>query len=173
VTGLQVTRLCADINTVVAGRQLDDDGAVLLKLSNGASAVLTASQIAAGEENNVRIRVYGDKGGLEWQQVDANTLQVKWLDRPAEIRRTGTGYVSSFAKHNARAPAGHPEGYLEAFANLYRNFALTLQARDTGETASPEALDYPSIADGVRGMAFIENVIASGQSDKKWTEFTV
>ena len=173
VTGLQVTRLCADINTVVPGRQLDDDGAVLLKLSNGASAVLTASQIAAGEENNVRIRVYGDKGGLEWQQVDANTLQVKWLDRPAEIRRTGTGYVSSFAKHNARAPAGHPEGYLEAFANLYRNFALSLQARDAGETASQEALDYPSIADGVRGMAFIENVIASGQSDKKWTEFTV
>ncbi|MGI4886982.1 MAG: Gfo/Idh/MocA family protein [Janthinobacterium lividum] len=173
VTGLQVTRLCADINTVVPGRQLDDDGAVLLKLSNGASAVLTASQIAAGEENNVRIRVYGDKGGLEWQQVDANTLQVKWLDRPAEIRRTGTGYVSSFAQHNARVPAGHPEGYLEAFANLYRNFALSLQARNAGETATPEALDYPSIADGVRGMAFIENVIASGQSDKKWTEFTV
>ncbi|WP_204376064.1 Gfo/Idh/MocA family protein [Hymenobacter coccineus] len=173
VTGLQVTRLCADINTVVPGRQLDDDGAVLLKLSNGASAVLVASQIAAGEENNVRIRVYGDKGGLEWQQVDANTLQVKWLDRPAEIRRTGTGYVGSFAQHNARVPAGHPEGYLEAFANLYRNFALTLQAREAGETASPEALDYPSIADGVRGMAFIENVIASGQSDKKWTEFTV
>ncbi|AMJ66146.1 oxidoreductase [Hymenobacter sp. PAMC 26628] len=173
VTGLQVTRLCADINTVVPGRQLDDDGAVLLKLSNGASAVLTASQIAAGEENNVRIRVYGDKGGLEWQQVDANTLQVKWLDRPTEIRRTGTGYVGSFAQHNARVPAGHPEGYLEAFANLYRNFALSLRARDAGETAPPEVLDYPSIADGVRGMAFIENVIASGQSDKKWTEFTV
>ncbi|TPG61792.1 gfo/Idh/MocA family oxidoreductase [Hymenobacter nivis] len=173
VTGLQVTHLCADINTVVPGRQLDDDGAVLLKLSNGASAVLIASQIAAGEENNVRIRVYGDKGGVEWQQVDANTLQVKWLDRPAEIRRTGTGYVGSFAQHNARVPAGHPEGYLEAFANLYRNFALTLQAREAGETASPEALDYPSIADGVRGMAFIENVIASGQSEQKWTAFTV
>ena len=87
--------------------------------------------------------------------------------------RTGTGYVSSFAQHNARVPAGHPEGYLEAFANLYRNFALSLQARDAGATAAPEALDYPTIADGVRGMAFIENVIASGRSDKKWTEFTV
>ena len=173
VTGLHVTRLCADINTVVPGRQLDDDGAVLLKLSNGASAVLMASQIAAGEENNVRIRVYGDQGGLEWQQVDANTLQVKWRDRPTEIRRTGTGYVGSFAQHNTRVPAGHPEGYLEAFANLYRNFALSLQARDAGTTASPEALDYPTIADGVRGMAFIENVIASGKSDKKWTELTV
>ena len=173
VTGLQVTQLCADINIVVAGRQLDDDGSVLLKLSNGASAVLMASQIAAGEENNIRIRVYGELGGLEWQQAEANTLQVKWLDKPTEIRRTGTGYVSSFAQHNTRTPAGHPEGYLEAFANLYRNFALTLQAELSGETASPEALDYPSIAEGVRGMAFIESVIASGKSDKKWTDFLV
>ena len=173
VTGLQVVKLCADINTVVAGRQLDDDGAVLLKLSNGASAVLMASQIAAGEENNVKIRVYGEVGGVQWQQVDANSLLVSWLDKPTEIRRTGTGYVGSFARHNARTPAGHPEGYLEAFANLYRNFALTLQARAAGTPATPEMLDYPGIADGVRGMAFIENVIASGKSTEKWTEFTV
>ncbi len=173
VSGLQVVKLCADINIVVAGRQLDDDGAVLLKLANGASGVLTASQIAAGEENNVRIRVYGEKGGLEWQQADANTLLVKWLDRPTEIRRAGTGYVGPYARHNTRTPAGHPEGYLEAFANLYRNFALSLQADMAGQTASPEALDYPSLEDGVRGMAFIENVIASGRSDKKWTDFIV
>ncbi|MDJ0364201.1 Gfo/Idh/MocA family oxidoreductase [Hymenobacter sp. H14-R3] len=173
VTGLQVVKLCADINTVVAGRQLDDDGAVLLKLNNGASAVLMASQIAAGEENNVKIRVYGDKGGVEWQQADNNTLLVRWLDSPAEIRRTGTGYVGSFAQHNARVPAGHPEGYIEAFANLYRNFALTLQARANGTPATPEMLDFPSISDGVRGMAFIEHVIASGKSTEKWTEFTV
>jgi predicted dehydrogenase len=173
VTGLRVDKLCADINIVVPGRRLDDDGAVLLKLSNGASGVLTATQIAAGEENNVRIRAYGDKGGLEWQQADANTLLVKWLDKPAEIRRAGTGYVSSFAQHNTRTPSGHPEGYLEAFANLYRNFALTLQAEINGQTGTPEALDYPSLEDGVRGMAFIENVIASGHSEKKWTEFTV
>jgi predicted dehydrogenase len=173
VTGLQVTQLCADINIVVPGRQLDDDGAVLLKLSNGASAVLMASQIAAGEENNVKIRVYGEKGGLEWQQVDANTLRVNWLDKPSEIRRTGTGYVSSFAQHNSRTPSGHPEGYLEAFANLYRNFALCVQAQENGSLPPPEAFDYPSVADGVRGMAFIENVIASGKSDKKWTEFSV
>ncbi|UOQ77757.1 Gfo/Idh/MocA family oxidoreductase [Hymenobacter sp. 5516J-16] len=173
VTGLQVSQLCADINTVVPGRQLDDDGAVLLRLSGGASGVLVATQVAAGEENNVRLRVYGEKGGLEWQQVDANTLLVKWLDRPTEIRRTGTGYVSSYARHNTRTPAGHPEGYLEAFANLYRNFALSLQADLSGTTAPPEALDYPGIAAGVRGMAFIENVIASGRSEQKWTEFTV
>ena len=172
VTGLRVTQLCADLNTVVAGRRLDDDGAVLLKLSNGASGVLTATQIAAGEENNVRIRVYGEYGGLEWQQADANTLLVKWLDRPAEIRRAGTDYVGAAARHNTRTPAGHPEGYLEAFANLYRNFALCLLAREAGTAPPPEALDYPSLSEGVRGMAFIEHVVASDQSELKWTEFT-
>ena len=173
VTGLSVTKLCADINTVVPGRRLDDDGAVLLRLAGGASGVLVATQVAAGEENNVRIRAYGDRGGLEWMQADANTLLVKWLDRPAEIRRAGTGYVGSFAQHNARTPAGHPEGYLEAFANIYRNFALTLQAEAAGRTAPAEALDFPGLEEGIRGMAFIENVITSGQSEQKWTEFTV
>jgi predicted dehydrogenase len=173
VSGLQVTQLCADINIVVEGRKLDDDGAVLLKLNNGASAVLTATQIAAGEENNVKIRVYGEKGGVEWEQWDANTLKVKSNDGPTEIWRTGAGYVSSFATHNTRTPGGHPEGYLEAFANLYHNFALSIKAGIEGTTASPEVLDYPGIDDGVRGMAFIENVIASGKSDIKWTKFNV
>ncbi len=173
VTGLEVTRLCADINVVVDGRLLDDDGAVLLKFNNGASGVLTATQIAAGEENNVKIRVYGEKGGLEWQQKDNNSLLVKWLDKPAEIIRTGAGYTSSFAQHNTRTPAGHPEGYLEAFANLYRNFALTLKARLSGEMATEEMKDYPGINEGLRGMAFIENVIASGKSSQKWTDFSV
>ncbi|MEO8885873.1 MAG: Gfo/Idh/MocA family oxidoreductase [Mucilaginibacter sp.] len=173
VTGLQTTKMCADINIVVEGRKLDDDGAVLLKFNNGASGVLTSSQIAAGEENNVKIRVYGEKGGLEWQQADANSLLVKWGDKPAEIRRTGAGYVSSFATHNTRTPAGHPEGYLEAFANLYRNFALTIKAGIEGKQATPEMLDFPGIEDGVRGMAFVENVIASGKSNEKWTNFNV
>ena len=173
VSGLSVTKLCADINVVVPGRRLDDDGAVLLKLSNGASGVLVATQVAAGEENNVRIRAYGDKGGLEWMQADANTLLVKWLDRPTEIYRAGTGYVGSFARHNSRTPAGHPEGYLEAFANIYRNFALTLQAEAAGRPAPAEALDFPGLEAGIRGMAFIENVIASGHSDTKWTDFIV
>jgi predicted dehydrogenase len=173
ISGLQVTKMCADINIVVEGRKLDDDGAVLLKFNNGASGVLTASQIAAGDENNVKIRVYGEKGGLEWQQDIANTLLVKWLDKPAEIMRTGGGYVSSFTSHNTRTPAGHPEAYLEAFANLYRNFALSIKADMAGKTPTPEELDYPGIEEGVRGMAFVENVIASGKSDKKWTEFTI
>ncbi|WP_246104217.1 Gfo/Idh/MocA family protein [Mucilaginibacter corticis] len=173
VTGLQVTQICADINIVVEGRKLDDDGAVLIKMNNGASAVLTATQIAAGEENNVKIRVYGETGSLEWQQWDANTLVVKMSGEPWQIYRTGGGYVSSFATHNTRTPGGHPEGYLEAFANLYHNFALCVKAQLEGTQASPEAQDYPGIDEGVRGMAFIENVIASGKSDIKWTKFNV
>ncbi|MFD2244636.1 Gfo/Idh/MocA family protein [Pontibacter ruber] len=173
VSGLEVTQLCADINTVVEGRRLDDDGAVLLKFNNGASGVLIATQVAAGEENNVKIRVYGEHGGVEWQQQDANTLQVKWLDRPTEIWRTGGGYVSTYAQHNTRTPAGHPEGYLEAFANLYRNFALCIKAELEGKQPEPEWQDYPGIEEGVRGMAFIENVVASGKSDKKWLNFTI
>ncbi|MBO0359549.1 Gfo/Idh/MocA family oxidoreductase [Hymenobacter sp. BT186] len=172
VSGLHVTELCADINTVVPNRRLDDDGAVLLKLGDGASGVLVATQIAAGEENNLRLRIYGEKGGLDWQQADANTLLVKWLDRPTEVRRTGAAYLSAPARHNSRIPPGHPEGYLEAFANLYRNFALTLLAEQGGPPAPPEAQDYPGIEEGLRGMAFIENVIASGRSEQKWTRFS-
>lgn len=170
VSGKSVEQLCADIQTVVPGRKLDDDGAVLLRFSEGASGVLIATQIAAGEENNVKVRVYGEKGGIEWKQEDANTLLVKWLDKPVEIWRTGTGYVSSFAKHNSRTPSGHPEGYLEAFANHYRNFALCVQAQKRGEQPKAEWLDFPGIEEGVRGMLFIEKVIESGKSDVKWTK---
>lgn len=173
VSGLSVTKLCADINTVVEGRQLDDDGAVLLKFNNGASGVLIATQVAAGEENNVKIRVYGENGGVEWKQEDANSLLVKLLDKPVEIYRTGGGYTSSFAQKNTRTPAGHPEGYLEAFANLYKNFALTIQAHLAGKKPEQEWLDFPGIEEGIRGMAFIENVIASGKSSEKWTDFKI
>jgi predicted dehydrogenase len=168
VSGLQTTSLCADINIMVEGRKLDDDGAVLLKYNTGANGVLFATQVAAGEENNVKVRVYGEKGGLEWKQEDANTLLIKWLDKPAEIYRAGTGYLSSFASQNCRTPAGHPEGYLEAFANLYRNFALTVKATINGEQPKDEWLDFPGVNEGVRGMLFIEKVIESGNSDKKW-----
>lgn len=171
ISGLQVTKLCADINIVVPNRQLDDDGAVLLKFNNGASGLLLATQVAAGEENNVTVQVYGDKGGLEWKQEDCNTLLLKWPDQPVQKLRTGAGYVSSFAQHNTRVPAGHPEGYLEAFANLYRNFALSLQARLAGITPQPEWLDFPGITDGIRGMQFIDTVIESGRSDIKWLPF--
>jgi len=173
VSGLQVTEICASLNTYVEGRLLDDDGDVLLKYNNGASGILFATQIAAGEENNIKIRVYGEKGGLEWQQADNNTLQLKWLDKPNETLRTGAGYVSSFASHNTRTPAGHPEGYLEAFANLYRNFAFTVRAKASGEIPKKEWLDFPGVEEGIRGMAFIINVVASSKSEMKWKKFEV
>jgi predicted dehydrogenase len=173
ITGLQVTELSAALNIVVEGRALDDDGAVFLKFDNGATGVLTASQITAGEENNLFIKIYGENGGLEWHQQEPNTLLVKWLDRPTEIVRTGMGYVSAIAKQNSRTPGGHPEGYLEAFGNIYRNFALTLSAKMNGETVDSSLIEFPSVEDGIRGMAFIENVVKSNKSNEKWMKFEV
>jgi predicted dehydrogenase len=170
ITGLQITELCADISAFVPGRRLDDDGNVLLRFENGAKGILHASQIAAGEENNLNIRVYGEKGGLEWRQMEPNTLLVKWLDRPTQVYRTGVGPLYPEAQAHTRIPAGHPEGYLEAFANIYRNFARALRAHAAGETPDP-MLDFPSVRDGVRGMRFIEKVIESGKSRQKWVKF--
>jgi len=176
ITGSKITKLCADLNIMVEGRALDDDGNVLLKFDNGAAGALMASQVAAGEENALRIRIYGEKGGLEWAQHEPNTLMIKWLDQPAQILRAGGNYgdrLSSYATQNCRTPGGHPEGYLEAFGNIYRNFALTLSAKLEGTTPSKEALDFPGVDDGIRGMAFIDSVVASSQSDKKWTEYVI
>jgi len=175
ITGAKVTKLCADLNIMVQGRALDDDGNVLLKFDNGAAGVLIASQVAAGEENALKIRIYGEKGGLEWAQQEPNTLLVKWLDQPTQILRAGSGYahLSSFATKNCRTPGGHPEGYLEAFGNIYRNFAQTLLCRVNGGEPTPEMLDFPRVEDGIRGMAFIDTVVASNGSDQKWTEFSV
>ena len=173
ITGLKVTRLCADINIVVEGRQLDDDGAALLKFDNGASGVLVASQVLSGEENTLTIKVYGEKGGLEWKHTQPNSLLMLWPDAPMQVLRAGTGYLGSFAKHNTRTPSGHPEGFIEAFANHYRNFALCVKAKLSGEKPKEEWLDFPGVEDGVRGMAFIDNVIASGKSEQKWVEFVV
>ena len=174
ITGAKITDVCAELNTLVEGRIMDDDGAVLLKFDTGAKGVLMASQVAAGEENALRIRIYGEKGGIEWFQHDPNTLMVRWLDEPTQILRAGSNngtHLSSFATHNCRTPGGHPEGYLEAFANIYRNFALTLNCKLDGTTPTPEMSDFPSVDDGIRGMAFIDNVVASSQSDIKWTPF--
>ncbi|PWV48161.1 Gfo/Idh/MocA family protein [Chitinophaga sp. S165] len=176
ISGLKIEKLCADLLIMVEGRGLDDDGAVLLRFDNGAGGVLMASQVAAGEENALKIRVYGEKGGLEWAQHEPNTLLVKWLDKPAEIYRAGGNYgayQSSYAIHNTRTPGGHPEGYLEAFGNLYRNFAQTLQAKLDGKTPAAESLDFPGVEEGIRGMAFIDNVVRSSQSTEKWTTFEI
>jgi len=172
VTGLKTVEICAELNIFVPGRLLDDDGAALLRFDNGAKGVLVATQIAAGEENNIRLRVYGDKGGLEWHQHEPNTLFVKWSDRPTEIVRVGNGYMSSIAQHNTRTPGGHPEGYLEAFANIYRNFSLTVRAKMNGETPKAEWLDFPTVEDGIRGMQFIDTVVEAGYNDQqKWVKF--
>ena len=176
ITGLKISKICADLSILVEGRMLDDDGNVLLKMENGASGVLMASQVAAGEENALKIRVYGEKGGLEWAQHEPNTLIVKWLDQPAQIYRAGGNYadrLSSLATSNCRTPGGHPEGYLEAFANIYRNFSRTLIAKIDGLEPTEEMLDFPSVEDGIRGMAFIDNVVASSNSETKWIDHTV
>ena len=173
VSGLKITHMCADLNIMVPGRALDDDGNVLLKFDNGAAGVLMASQVAAGEENALKIRIYGELGGLEWAQHEPNTLLAKWLDKPTQILRAGSnGFIAPEASFNTRTPAGHPEGYLEAFGNLYRNFALALSARMDG-TQVPAVIDFPSVEDGIRGMAFIDMVVKSGQSTEKWTKFEI
>jgi predicted dehydrogenase len=171
ITGLKITELCADISIVVPGRLLDDDGNVLLRFENGARGVLHASQIAAGEENDLNIRVYGELGGLHWRQMEPNTLIVKWLDRPTQHYRTGGSNLYPASVAHARIPAGHPEGYLEAFANIYRNFAHCVRARIEGWEPNPLYTDFPTVKDGVRGMRFIERVIYSGKSKQKWVSF--
>ena len=170
VTGLKIRKICADLSILVDGRQLDDDGNVLLEFENGAKGILSASQIAAGEENNLRIRIYGEKAGLDWRQMEPNTLIVRWLDKSTEIMRTGIGNLSAEAQAHTRLPGGHPEGYLEAFANIYRNFAKCVQARLGNKKPNKMYTDFPTVSDGVRGMKFIEKVVASSKSKSKWTK---
>ena len=175
VTGLQIDELAADITSFVKGRKLDDDGNVLLRFKGGAKGVLHCSQISVGEENNINIRVYGEKGGIEWHQRFPNTMHVKWLDQPMQVYRTGLGYLGASAKAATRTPPAHPEGYLEAFANIYKNFANHIRARLEGKrlAKSDPALDYPRIEDGVRGMAFIEAVVKSSKKNAAWTRLDV
>jgi len=171
VTGQKISEICADLTAFVEGRELDDDGSVLLRFDNGARGVLMASQVSVGEENALRIRAYGEKGGLEWSQQEPNTLWLKWNDRPTEMLRTGYGYLGALAGANTRTPSGHPEGYLEAFANLYMAFAGQIRAREAGEPADERSSDLPGIEEAIRGMAFIELAVAASASDVKWHSF--
>jgi predicted dehydrogenase len=171
ITGLRITEMCADLTSFVPGRKLDDDGNILLRFERGAKGVLHASQISVGEENSLNIRVYGELGGLEWHQMEPNTLKVRWLDQPVQLLRTGVGELAPEATAHTRIPAGHPEGYLEAFANIYRNVAHCIQARISGETPDPLLADFPTISDGVRGMKFIEKAVESSNSSEKWLKF--
>lgn len=170
VTGERIEAVLADVTAWVPGRALDDDGNVLLRLSGGGRGVLSASQIAVGEENALTLRVYGEKGGLEWRQMEPNTLALKWPDRNVTLRRTGGAEVSAAGVEATRLPAGHPEGYLEAFAVLYRNFARALRARNAGEQP---ILDFPGIADGMRGMRFIDTVVKSASAGGQWLSLPV
>ncbi len=169
VTGLHITELAADITSFVSGRRLDDDCNVLLRFNNGAKGVLHSSQISVGEENNLNIRVYGELGGIEWHQKEPNTMLVKWVDQPMQVYRTGNGYLGAAAAAGTRTPPAHPEGYLEAFANIYKNFANHIRAVEAGTIADDLTTDYPKIEDGVRGMAFIEAVVASSKANAAWT----
>ena len=175
ITGLQISELAADLTTFVKGRKLDDDGNVLLRFKGGAKGILHCSQISVGEENNLNIRVYGELGGIEWHQKAPNTMLVKWLDQPMQTYRTGMGYLGANAKTATRTPPAHPEGYLEAFANVYKNFAGAIRARVEGRKVAKDAPenDYPKIDDGVRGMAFIEAAVKSSKANAAWTKLEV
>ena len=170
ISGLQIEELCADLSTFVDGRLLDDDGNILVRFEGGAKGIIHASQISVGEENNLNIRVYGEKGGIEWHQKEPNTLLVKWLEEPMQVYRTGLGYLGENAAYNTRTPPAHPEGYLEAFANIYRNFANHIRAVEAGETPDPKVTDYPKIDDGIRGMAFISATVDSSKNGAAWTK---
>ncbi len=170
ITGSDITEVCTMLNAVVTGRMLDDDTSMLVKFDNGATGVLLATQVAAGEENNLNIRIYGEKGGLEWRQEEPNTLVVKWLDKPKEILRAGWKYLSDEAKGYIRTPAGHPEGYLEAFANIYRSFTNAMHDYKPGKKINAEKYDFPDVNHGVRGMIFVETVVKSAGSNKKWVK---
>ena len=170
ITGLHIDTLCADLTTFVKGRKLDDDGNVLVRYKGGAKGVLHSSQISIGDENMLNIRVYGTKAGLEWRQEFPNELVVKFADQPRQTWRRGNGYISEHGKKFTRIPAGHPEGYLEAFANIYLEAYRAIEAEVEGQP-QPKDLDFPTIDDGVEGMVFIETVVKSSKRGAKWVKF--
>jgi predicted dehydrogenase len=167
ITGLEIEELCADLSTFVKGRKLDDDGNVLVRYKGGAKGVLHASQICVGDENDLNIRVYGTKASLEWRQEHPNELVVKYADRPRQVWRRGNAYDGKEATRFTRIPAGHPEGYLEAFGNIYREAFRAVAAEVEGRPV-PRGLDFPTIDDGVEGMAFIEAVVRSSRLGARW-----
>ncbi len=167
ITGLKIASLCADLTTFVKGRALEDDANMLLRLQNGGKGVLTCSQIAAGEENNLTIRIYGSKAGLEWHQMEPNTLILKQQGQPQQVLRVGQLYMGNEAKAFTRLPAGHPEGYLEAFANLYRLIIADIRRVEAGQQAEG---GYANVYDGLRGMQFIVKAVESSQRGAVWVD---
>ncbi|HEY0752708.1 MAG TPA: Gfo/Idh/MocA family oxidoreductase [Ktedonobacteraceae bacterium] len=168
ITGLKIARLCADLSSFIENRQLDDDANILLRMENGGKGILTCSQIAAGEENALTIRVYGSKASLEWHQMEPNTLILKQPGQPRQLQRVGLPYMSNEAQAATRLPAGHPEGFLEAFANVYRLAIADVRRFSAGETLVG---GYPTVYDGLRGMNFITRVVESSQKGSVWVDF--
>jgi predicted dehydrogenase len=169
ITGLKIDSLCAEFTSFLPGRQLEDDANLLVRYEGGAKGVLYASQVSCGEENNLSIRVYGTKAGLEWKQEHPNELKWMLKDQPAQILRRGNGYLSDAAKKASRIPPGHPEAFIEAFANVYREAADAIRDSIAGKKGG--AYDFPTIEDGVEGMAFLETAVQSARSGEKWTKF--
>ncbi len=165
ITGLKIASLCADLTTFVESRALEDDANMLLRLENGGKGMLTCSQIAAGEENNLTLRIYGSKAGLEWHQMEPNTLLFKQPGQPTQILRTGQPYMSDEAKAATRLPSGHPEGFLEAFANLYKMIIADIRRVEEGNKAMG---GYPTVYDGLRGMQFVTKAVESHKNGNVW-----
>lgn len=165
VTGLDMTRLCADVGTVVEGRAVDDDVNMLVRYTNDVRGVLYCSQVSQGEENNLRMRVYGTTGSLDWRQEDPHRLVVRRNGQPHQVYTHGSEYLAAAAQHYTRLPAGHPEGFIEAFANIYRSAARTIGARIAGTTVDPLDHDFPTVQDGAIGVHFIETALKSGRQD--------
>ena len=173
ITGLEIVELCSDLSSFVENRELDDDGSVLIRFNNGAKGILWASQIAVGQENGLNIRIFGEKGSIAWRQENPNVLQVDWLEKPREIRTTASNFVGESSLANTRIPAGHPEGFLEAFANIYNNFANELSDLISGkEVIGDKEYDYPKVQDGVRGMKFLEAVVKSSENRNQWVKIS-
>ncbi|MFP6598559.1 MAG: Gfo/Idh/MocA family oxidoreductase [Candidatus Hydrogenedentota bacterium] len=173
ISGLRITEMCADLTTFVKGRKLDDDGNILLHFQGGAKGLLHASQISAGEENNLAIWIYGETGGLEWHQEHPNQLLVRSPDGPLQTWSRGNDYVGAKSPAAARAtriPSGHPEAFLEAFANIYKNATDVMRAKLLREKPDPLALDFPNVDDGLRGMLFIETAVKSSKAKQKWVK---
>ena len=162
VSGRRVERLCADLSTIVRGRQLDDDANVLLRFKGGAPGVLVASQIAAGDRNGLRLRVYGEKGGLDWSHEQPDRLTLNWLDGPSQTLHAGSPYLTPTAARATRLPTGHPEGFIEAFANIYGDFAAAIRSGASRVETVPDALE------GLRGMAFVERAVESSREGSTW-----
>lgn len=169
ITGLRLEELYADIHTFIEGRSLEDDANMLVHYEEGVRGILYSSQISIGEENDFNIRIYGDEASLEWQQENPNYLNIKYPDGPEEIYKRGNPYLSDEANFNNRIPPGHPEGFIEAFANIYSNVADTIAARLKGEKPNPKALDFPTVYDGAIGVHFIHKAIESGKK-REWVD---